>query len=45
MLVFLALNRIELEYSQEELYSIILNVASSQVTIEDLSTWIINHQL
>lgn len=45
MLVFLALNRIELEYSQEELYSIILNVASSQATIEDLSTWIINHQL
>lgn len=45
MLVFLALNRIELEYSQEELYSIILNVASSQVTIEDLSTWIINLQL
>ena len=45
MLVFLALNRIELEYSQEELYSIILNVASSQATIEDLSTWIIDHQL
>ena len=45
MLVFLALNKIELEYSQEELYSIILNVVSSQVTIEDLSTWIINHQL
>ena len=45
MLVFLALNRIELEYSQEELYTIILMVASSQATIEDLSTWIINHQL
>lgn len=45
MLVFLALNRIELEYSQEELYTIILMVASSQATIEDLSTWIIDHQL
>ena len=45
MLVFLALNRIELEYSQEELYTIILKIASSQATIEDLSTWIINHQL
>lgn len=43
MLVFLALTRIELEYSQEELYTIILKIASSQVTIEDLSTWIINH--
>ena len=38
MLVFL-------EYSQEELYTIILKIASSQATIEDLSTWIINHQL
>ena len=45
MLVFLALNRIELEYSQEELYTIILKIASSQATIEDLSTWIIEHQL
>ena len=45
MLVFLALNRIELEYSQEELYTIILNIASSQATIEDLSSWIIDHQL
>ena len=45
MLVFLALTRIELEYSQEELYTIILKIASSQATIEDLSTWIINHQL
>ena len=45
MLVFLALNRIELEYSQEELYTIILKIASSQATIEDLSTWIIDHQL
>ena len=45
MLVFLALTRIELEYSQEELCTIILKIASSQATIEDLSTWIINHQL
>ena len=45
MLVFLALNRIELEYSQEELYTIILKIASSQATIEDLSTWIIDYQL
>ena len=38
MLVFLALNRIELEYSQEELYTIILKIASSQATIEKRSS-------
>ena len=38
MLVFLDLNRIELEYSQEELYTIILKIASSQATIEKRSS-------
>lgn len=45
MLVFLALNKIELDYTQEELYSIILDVASSKSNFEDLTTWIIEHQL
>lgn len=45
MLVFLALNKIELDYTQEELYSIILDVASSKSNFEDLTTWIIEHQI
>ena len=44
MLVFLALNGIELTYSQEELYTIILSVAAGQKSYEDLSEWILNHQ-
>ena len=44
MLVFLALNGVELEYSQKELSSIILDVASSKISYEELLTWIINHE-
>lgn len=44
MLVFLALNKIELDYTQEELTSIILNVASSKCNFNDLLDWIIEHQ-
>lgn len=45
MLVFLALNGIELEYTQEELYTVILGVASSKVDLAELNEWIITHQL
>ncbi|WP_405353213.1 type II toxin-antitoxin system death-on-curing family toxin [Ruminococcus sp.] len=45
MLVFLALNGIELEYTQEELYTVILSVASSKVDLAELNEWIITHQL
>ena len=45
MLVFLALNKIELDYTQEELTSIILNVASSKCNFNDLLDWIIEHQI
>lgn len=45
MLVFLALNKIELEYTQEELSEIFLKVASGDSGFEDLLQWIISHQL
>ena len=40
MLVFLELNGIHLSYSQEELYTIILGVASGKNTYEDLLQWL-----
>ena len=45
MLILLALNGIELNYTQEELYTIILDIASSAVELNALSEWILNHQL
>lgn len=45
MLVFLALNGIEIEYTQEELSNIILNVASGDCSFEGLVKWILNHQI
>lgn len=44
MLVFLELNNITMLYTQEELASIILNVAASISTYEDLLNWIEQHQ-
>ncbi|MHC1695761.1 MAG: type II toxin-antitoxin system death-on-curing family toxin [Eubacteriales bacterium] len=43
MLVFLELNGIELTYSQEELYTLILDTASGKTDIEYITSWIINH--
>ena len=45
MLVLLALNGIELNYKQEELYTIILDIASGAAELNDLTEWILNHQL
>lgn len=45
MLVFLALNRIELEYTQKELSDTILKVAADEFGFHDLLKWIIQHQL
>lgn len=45
MLVFLSLNNIELEYSQEDLSDIILKVASNDCSFEDLLKWVLSHQL
>ncbi len=44
MLVFLALNGIELSYTQKELYEIILQVASGESEYGDLLNWILRHQ-
>ena len=44
MLVFLALNGIELSYTQKELYETILNVAAGNITYEGLLEWILEHQ-
>ena len=45
MLVLLALNGIELNYKQEELYTIILDIESGAAELNDLTEWILNHQL
>ena len=44
MLIFLELNGIILEYTQKELYELVLDVAASIATAEDLLEWIIAHQ-
>ena len=44
MLVFLELNGIHLSYNQEELYTIILGVASGKNTYEDLLQWLYMHE-
>ena len=45
MLVFLALNGIELQYTQKGLYEEILGVADGSVEYEALLKWILEHQL
>ena len=45
MLVFLMLNGIDLEYTQEELSDLILQVASGEQSFEDMVKWIVNHQI
>lgn len=45
MLVFLALNRIEIEYTQPELTDVILKIAADELDFNDLLKWIIEHQM
>ena len=45
MLVFLALNGIELSYTQQELIDIIFAVAADRANNTDLLQWIIQHQI
>ena len=45
MLVFLAVNGMELHYTQQELVDIILQVASGESRYEDLLSWLLAHQL
>jgi death-on-curing protein len=44
MLVFLALNGYEIEYTQKELSDTILDVAADHMNYEELLNWIIEHQ-
>lgn len=44
MLVFLVLNGIELEYSQEELSGIILSLAAGETNYEQFCAWVMGHQ-
>ena len=45
MLVFLMLNGIDLDYTQEELSDLILKVVSGDSSFEDMVKWIVDHQL
>lgn len=45
MLVFLALNGIELQYSQTELSDIILQLAAGEIELPALLEWIQTHQI
>ena len=44
MLVFLALNGIELRYTQKELYETVLDVAAGKIEYEGLLQWVLGHQ-
>jgi len=44
MLVFLAINGVELVYTQEELSAVILAVASGKQGYEGLLRWLVEHQ-
>ena len=44
MLVFLALNGIELRYTQKELSDIIISLAAGEMEFSDLLQWILAHQ-
>lgn len=45
MLLFLSLNGIELEYTQNELPDMILDVAAGNLRFDDMVKWIIKHQV
>ena len=45
MLVFIALNGVELQHSQTELSDIILQLAAGEINAEHLLRWILSHQV
>lgn len=45
MLVFLAVNGYELKYTQKELSDLILDVADSNKSFEDIIEWVLEHQI
>lgn len=44
MLVFLEINGISLEYTQKELYTMVLEIASGILDTEEITKWILSHQ-
>jgi len=44
MLTVLAMNGIELEYTQREFYELIIKVATSEVSFEGLLKWVLDHE-
>ena len=44
MLVFFALNGIELRYTQNELYEMVLSVADGSLEYEAMLKWVLEHQ-
>ena len=44
MLVFFALNGIELRYTHKELYKMVLSVADGSLEYEDMLRWVLEHQ-
>ena len=44
MLVFLDLNGIESDYTQEQLVSIFLDIADNKVGYDELLEWILTHE-
>jgi death-on-curing protein len=45
MLTVLSMNGIELEYTQKELYDVILSVAASNTTYDELLEWVLFHEI
>jgi death-on-curing protein len=45
MLTTLAINGIELTYTQKELYEIILQVAAGEASFENLLSWVLDHEV
>ena len=45
MLVFLALNDVYLDYSQDELIDVVLKVASGDNNCDQFLNWVLNHQI
>lgn len=45
MLVFFALNGIELQYTQKELYEMVLAVADGSLEYKDMLKWVLEHQV
>ena len=45
MLTMLAMNGIRLEYTQKELYEVVLKVAASEASFEELLNWVLDHEV